>query len=258
MTYAGFLLIFLIPWIILELYFFIKYYKENSESTFKGILFLSVMAMIYTTPWDNYLVKNKIWWYGEDKVLAVIGYVPIEEYTFFILQTIMSGLFLFFILKKIPTKVSMRTLTPKITGVIFFLITTILGIMWFLNDSTKYLGLIVGWASPVFLIQWAFGGDIFWQNKKSYLISIFAPSIYLWIADAIAIKLEIWTISQQYTTGIFLYNLPIEEAIFFVATNMMVVQGLQLFWYYSELYKWGSTVDSLDSKFQSDKNQLRI
>lgn len=241
MSYAGFLFIFLVPWIVLEFYLFNKNYKDEANTTFKGILFLCIMAMIYTTPWDNYLVKNKIWWYGTDKVLGVIGYVPIEEYTFFILQTIMSGMFLFFILKKIPTVVNVRYLMPKVVGAIIFLSFTILGVMWFFNDSTKYLGLIVGWASPVFLLQWLVGGDIFWQNKKSYLLGIILPSVYLWIADAIAIYLEIWTISAKYTTGIKIINLPIEEAIFFVVTNMMVVQGLQLFWYYSEVYSWGKS-----------------
>lgn len=245
MTYAEFLLIFLVPWIVLEFYFFNKYYKDESSITFKGLFFLCAMAMIYTTPWDNYLVKNKIWWYGEDKVLGVIGYVPVEEYTFFILQTIMSGMFLFFLLKKNPTTVKSRYDLPKFVGGLFFLVTTTLGIYWFFQDSTKYLGLIVGWASPVFLLQWIFGGDIFWQNKKSYLISIIVPSFYLWVADAIAINLNIWTISPTYTTGIMLYNLPIEEAIFFVATNMMVVQGLQLFWYYADLYSWSRKENSL-------------
>ena len=150
-----------------------------------------------------------------------------------------SAFLLFFILKKVPTKVKLRFQMPKLLGGLFFLVTTLLGVMWFFNDSTKYLGLIVGWASPVFILQWIVGGDIFWQNKKSYFMGVFIPSIYLWIADAIAINLEIWTISSKYTTGIMLYNLPIEEAIFFVATNMMVVQGLQLFWYYSEIYDWG-------------------
>lgn len=241
MTYAQFLLIFLVPLIFIEMIILFKYFSNNVAKTFWGILFLSTMAMIYTTPWDNYLVKNKIWWYGEDKVLGVIGYVPIEEYSFFILQTIMSGLFLFFILQKMPTIYSRKSTKVKVIGSIFFSIMTLLGFYWFFTDSTKYLGLIVGWASPVLLLQWIFGGDIFWQNKKSYLISIIIPSVYLWFADAIAINLEIWTISTKFTTGIKIFNLPIEEAIFFLATNIMVVQGLKLFWYYKDIYYLKST-----------------
>ena len=52
-----------------------------------------VIALVYTTPWDNYLVATGVWWYAQNLVNGiVIGYVPIEEYTFFILQTLMTGL----------------------------------------------------------------------------------------------------------------------------------------------------------------------
>lgn len=105
------------------------------------------------------------------------------------------------------------------------------------GTSTWYMGLIVAWASPVVLLQWAFGGDIFWQNKVSFITSIAVPTLYLWFADAVAIGLNIWTISPKYTTGIQIGSLPIEEAIFFLMTNMMVVQGLKLFWYFSEKFQ---------------------
>ena len=34
---------------------------------------LAIVALVYTTPWDNYLVKNGVWWYPSNRVLAVIG-----------------------------------------------------------------------------------------------------------------------------------------------------------------------------------------
>ena len=61
---------------------------------------IAVVAFSYTTPWDNYLVANNVWWYGENRVLATIGYVPIEEYLFFVLQPILTGLFLFHVLSR--------------------------------------------------------------------------------------------------------------------------------------------------------------
>ncbi|WP_375335542.1 lycopene cyclase domain-containing protein [Halorussus sp. MSC15.2] len=39
----------------------------------------------------------------------------------------------------------------------------------------------------------------------------------------------LWTISPDYSTGIHVAGLPVEEAIFFVLTNLLVVQGLLLF-----------------------------
>ena len=53
------------------------------------------IALLYTTPWDNYLVANKVWWYEPSLVTGIVfGWVPIEEYTFFVVQTLLGGLWL--------------------------------------------------------------------------------------------------------------------------------------------------------------------
>jgi len=55
---------------------------------------LAVIAVVCTTPWDNYLVATGVWSYDPRLVLnRTIGYVPIEEYVFFILQTFLTGFF---------------------------------------------------------------------------------------------------------------------------------------------------------------------
>ena len=82
MTYLEFLLIFLVPPILVMGFLVRKSYPTQQRKVWGGLLFLCTLALVYTTPWDNYLVKNEIWWYGPDKVLAVIGYVPVEEYCF--------------------------------------------------------------------------------------------------------------------------------------------------------------------------------
>ncbi len=55
---------------------------------------LATIAVVYTTPWDNYLVATGVWYYDPRLVLnRTIGYVPVEEYLFFILQTFLTGFF---------------------------------------------------------------------------------------------------------------------------------------------------------------------
>ncbi|CAD7950531.1 unnamed protein product [Amoebophrya sp. A25] len=54
---------------------------------------LCVVATTWTIAWDNYLVYRGVWGYEEtDRVLFVIGWVPIEEYAFFSLETMLCGL----------------------------------------------------------------------------------------------------------------------------------------------------------------------
>jgi hypothetical protein len=58
------------------------------------------------------------------------------------------------------------------------------------------------------------------------------PTLYLWFADFYAITQEgIWWISKEYTLGLSLAGLPLEEMLFFLFTNLAVVQGLLLGWH---------------------------
>ena len=35
------------------------------------VLFHVVLALVYTTPWDNYLVANRVWWYDPELVTGI-------------------------------------------------------------------------------------------------------------------------------------------------------------------------------------------
>lgn len=191
---------------------------------------LCLIAFTYTTPWDNYLVANEIWWYGESRVLATIGYVPVEEYAFFILQPILTGLFLYHYLSR-SSETNKRIEAPRWIGGGFWLAVSVLG-WWMIAsgiDAFLYMGLIIGWAGPILSFLWFYDGPQLWQYRRTMLVTVGIPTVYLWVADAIAIHNGIWTISPQFTVGIEPFGLPIEEATFFLVTNLMVVKGILLF-----------------------------
>jgi len=55
---------------------------------------LSLLALVYTAPWDNVIVLNGVWSYSAHQVLGVvIGVIPLEEYLFYILQVVATVLF---------------------------------------------------------------------------------------------------------------------------------------------------------------------
>ncbi len=91
-----------------------------------------------------------------------------------------------------------------------------------------YLGLILVWAGPVLALQWVIGATQLWARKRTWLYGTLVPTLYLWLADRIAIGQGIWSITEAYTTGLHLFGLPLEEATFFLVTNLLVVQGLLL------------------------------
>jgi putative membrane protein len=167
----------------------------------------------------------------------IIGYVPIEEYAFFVVQTLFSGLlFGWFLISRdaaltridsgFSSNAKMRIFSAGMLLIIWFtaIITFIIEI-----ESLIYLNLIILWAIPPIVVQLLYGADILWGFKRDLVLVIVLSTIYLAAADAIAILNGIWTISSNTSTGILLGGiLPIEEFIFFLVTNVLITFGLTL------------------------------
>lgn len=242
MTYFGFLALFLgIPLVLLALITW-QDHRANKQlpptlrtwSPYLVILALIIVAVIYTTPWDNYLVATNVWWYDPNLVTGVVlGWVPLEEYTFFVVQTLFTGLWVLFLARRLPApdrpfskNNKARWTTTLITGLVWIASVGILAIGW---QPGIYLGLELVWALPPIMFQLAFGADILWRYRRLVIISISSTTLYLSIADALAISSGTWTIDPAQSLNIFLGgHLPVEEFIFFLLTNTLVVFGLVL------------------------------
>jgi len=204
-------------------------YQTNARLTWSAYAALPVIALVYTTPWDNYLVFREVWSYPPDRVLARIGYVPVEEYAFFVLQPLLVGLWLFLLLRRDTG--SVRRVRPAVrwAGAALLLGIAFAGALMLRGDDTLYLGLILAWAAPVLSAQWAFGGDLILTRARVFWLAVLVPTAYLWLTDLVAIHQGIWSISERYTTGLGVLWLPVEEMVFFLVTNLLVVTGLMLF-----------------------------
>lgn len=55
--------------------------------------FLVLVAFTTASLWDNYIVYHRAWSYCPSCVTAVIGYVPLEEYMFFAIMTLLTVAF---------------------------------------------------------------------------------------------------------------------------------------------------------------------
>ncbi|MFX1284813.1 MAG: lycopene cyclase domain-containing protein [Promethearchaeota archaeon] len=242
LTYFIFLLFFIvIPLMVISFFYYKKYRggEEYQKTMIKKILIvlaiLIIVAITYTTPWDNFLVENGIWYYETSKVMGIlIGFVPIEEYGFFVLQTLFIGLLFGWILlhrKKISHNQNNFRVNLRLISAIGLLIVWIVGFLAFINriETLTYLNLILLWGIPPIMIQLIYGADILWLYNRDLISVISLSTIYLAIADTIAIADGIWTISINTSTGILLAGvLPIEEFVFFLVTNILITFGLTL------------------------------
>ncbi|SEO69196.1 lycopene cyclase domain-containing protein [Halogranum amylolyticum] len=196
-----------------------------------GLTIVTAVGLVYTTPWDNELIGRGVWWYGENAVLATIWRAPAEEYLFMLLQPVLTGLWLAR-LPRVPTATTWRTgmtLGSRTGGVLAGAVVTAVGAVFLGSDATFYLGAILAWAGPVFALQWGFGWRQLWEQRRLVTLGVGVPTLYLAAGDRVAIDLGIWSLSPAYTTGVTVGGLPVEEGLFFLVTNMFVVQGLVLF-----------------------------
>jgi lycopene cyclase domain-containing protein len=93
-----------------------------------------------------------------------------------------------------------------------------------------YLVFELAWGLPVLAVQWAVGWRRLRARWRPLVVALLLTTVYLVTADGVAIHAGIWTIHPSRTTDISLFAVPIEEMVFFLVTNAMVVQTVLLLW----------------------------
>lgn len=236
MTYASFLAVFLCIPLALAMLLTLADARRGRPLTAPAATALAVhvvIAVAYTTPWDNYLVASRVWWYDPARVMGVtLGWVPLEEYVFFVLQTLLTGLVLLAALRRAgpaaPFRAStrMRFASSAAAMATAGIAAAVLAGGW---RPGAYLSLILAWALPPIALQLAVGADVLWHRRRATLGTLAAAVLYLGAADALAIRRGIWTIDPAQSLGWKVGGtLPVEEVVFFVVTNALIVAGLTL------------------------------
>ncbi|WP_323674412.1 lycopene cyclase domain-containing protein [Halorubellus sp. PRR65] len=235
LTYVAFHLAFVVPALVaVAALRRARGLGEWTRTLKVGTPVVVVLAVAYTTPWDNYLVARGVWTYGEGTVLARLWWAPVEEYAFFVLQSVLAALWVGSLgfADVADATVSRR---QRVAGALAAGAVTALGLAWTLQGGqTLYLGAILAWAGPVLAVQWAFGWPVLVRARRTVLLGVLAPTLYLCVADRVAIDAGVWTLSETYTTGVLVLGLPVEEGLFFLVTNVFVAQSLVLLrWVYA-------------------------
>ncbi len=242
MTYFGFLLRFLFIPILIFLAIALWDNRQdrqingfrNGKAVWIAIALHVFLAVAYTTPWDNYLVATGVWHYNPDLVTGiVIGYVPIEEYTFFVVETILAGLWWWFLARRVspPTQIFKpnKLLVYQSACVLVLLWLVFTALFFSDNKPITYLSITLFWALPAIFPQLLFGADILWHHRKLVFWAIMVPGTYLSLMDIVALSDTTWSISKSQTTGVLFFGiLPLEEVVFFFITNVLITFGMTL------------------------------
>ncbi|KAK5114198.1 hypothetical protein LTR85_010263 [Meristemomyces frigidus] len=206
--------------------------------------FLITIAVTSTIPWDSYLIRTNIWSYPPSVVLGPkIFDIPIEEVFFFVIQTFNTTLLYLILSKPVlhsvhlfkeakGTREGQKWKYIKLMGQLAFALTFKKGIDYVRAEGKQtYLGLIFVWAAPFLWMLWSLAYQFLVRLPlTSTLVPIVVPTLYLWVVDTLALKRGTWVIESGTKTGITLWpGLEIEEAVFFLFTNCLIVFGLVAF-----------------------------
>ena len=252
LTYLQFHLVFSFPLLAILWYVAPRYDAVRRRRATAGIAILVAIAYAYTTPWISYMIRRGAWWYADGAVLVRALSIPLGEYLYFAIQTLIVA----FVLHRLGFDPTFRDgdfdRKPRVAGVLVGVSMVVVG-LWLvsLGDSYLYLGGLVAWVGPVLALQWSVGGGYLARTPRVWLTATLVPSLYFWVVDRIAIGMGTWIISDTYTTGIAVFGLPIEEMLFFASASLMTINGLVLFEW---VLDWndrrgdpdGSPIDALD------------
>lgn len=238
LTYLQFHLAFLLPAVMVMVATAFVSRSEMSAAVrplgagrryWSGVAIITAVALAYTTPWDNYLIATGVWSYGDGSTLATIGHAPVEEYLFFLVQPWLTALWLSHLPLPREWPAVARPVRSRVVATAGAALLGVVGWRLLGADATFYLGAILAWAAPVLALQWAVGSPQLWARRRLVALGTLVPTAYLSVADRVAIEYGIWTLAEEYTTGLTVAGLPVEEVAFFLVTNLFVVQGLVLY-----------------------------
>lgn len=204
------------------------------------IAFLITIAVSATIPWDSYLIRTGVWSYPPNVILGpTVLDIPLEEVFFFIIQSFNTSL-LYLILNKpilhpvylVKEEKGDRWKLIKLGGQLVLGLTIKRGIDYVRGGGRHtYLGLILVWAVPFLFLLWTLAYQFLVQLPLTgKLLPIAVPTLYLWVVDTLAMQRGTWVIELGTKTGWTLWpGLELEEALFFLLTNSLIVFGLVAF-----------------------------
>lgn len=197
-----------------------------------ALVITSAIVMAFTSPWDNWAVRERIWEFPETRVLFRIGHLPVEEYAFFLVETAQVCLLADSLAAHVPDPWATGKATPMWgaagCGAAAWLASYLALRRVPVPRRFRYLVHLLFWMLPVVAIQWLLGGAFIGRPVAVCGATILIGGI-LTLFDAAAIRHGIWFFDESQTLGIKIGDVPIEEAMFFLLTALLVAQSYALF-----------------------------
>lgn len=235
MTYLRFHLLFNLPLLALLAALNSADAWTKDEGQALGLVLLAVV--IFTTPWDNLAAKWGIWGFPPEKYSLRLGYLPVEEYAFFVLQSLNVMLAMRALLYFFPdfqtgqeTEIGLWTLICLGASMIPWIIVAaqLLVLRKKAGPCVNY-AVHLAWFLPVVYVQWIIAPPLFWAHGGLLMLLTISFGVYYTLADLVAVRAGTWFFDETQITGLKLGGiLPWEEVAFFFLTSLLVAQSYLL------------------------------
>jgi lycopene beta-cyclase len=235
MTYLRFHLIFNLPLLVVLAAITGPLPWAVEEFYAAGYVLLAVM--IFTAPWDNLAAKWGIWGFPREKYSLRIGYLPVEEYMFFLLQSVNVMLAMRALFHFVPTwqtglgvfigRGTLICLAASIIPWLFILVQ----LRWLRRRGGPCVNYAIhlAWFLPVIYAQWVLAPFLFLAHAGLLTTVTLAFGVYYTLADFAAVRYGTWYFDEKQITGVKLARLlPWEEIAFFFLTSLLVAQSYLL------------------------------
>jgi putative membrane protein len=235
MTYFRFHLIFNLP--LLVLLALLGGTPAWAKGEIVAMALVLVAVMIFTTPWDNLAAKWGIWGFPREKFSVRIGYLPIEEYAFFLLQSLNVMLAVRALFRFVPdwmtgqeTVITRWTIYCFLASIIPWALI-VAQFFWLRRKAGPRVNYAIhlAWFLPVIYVQWILAPPLFLGHAALLATVTIAFGVYYTLADIVAVWGGTWFFDEKQITGVKLGGiLPWEEIAFFFLTSLLVAQSYLL------------------------------
>ena len=235
MTYARFHLIFNLPLLMLLLLLGWHAPWAVEEAAAFGWVMLAVI--VFTSPWDNFAAKWGIWGFPRAKYSLRLGYLPLEEYVFFLLQganvmLAVRAFFHFFPDWLTGREVALGPITLILLGASLIPWALVaLQLRWLRRKCGPRVNYAVhlAWFLPFLYFQWVMAPQVFGDHLALLALITVLFGVYYTVADFCAVRAGTWYFDDKQITGVKLAGLlPWEEIAFFFITTLLVAQSYLL------------------------------
>ena len=200
---------------------------------------LGVIALVYSvTGWDRILYQNGV--ISCSSSYGSLFYVPYEEWCWCIDHTMLVCLWVMSIWdsRPVPQTRGSSHFGFRIVSTLALLAVAYFGyILQGYGKEYFYIGLTLLHTFPILAIHFATIGHIYLQYPGQCFISVAVPSVYVLGIDTFAINKGIWSVTDEFTTGTFLFGIRMEHIVVYTLTTLLASQSVVGFLRCAEIYQ---------------------